>query len=257
MAAPQGNYPPQDYPNVDPYAQPNPQQQPDGAPQPRFDGSPSPAMGAPPQPPGAAPGHGSRKKRAYAGQAYDFGTGPNAVQAGQPPGLGAYPGTPAAPYGAYPQQPPQQGYQQPGYQQPGYGAGRISTPPVGSDFQQQQQFGGVGGYQPPDQAYPGPGAAGMGGITNQFGQMNIGGQQAPPPQQLQHRAQPLNMLYATDLVNQPFHVSELDLPPPRIILPQNVGRETTVSKLLIKPKSRPALPRRQRPTVRQNMFDPL
>ncbi|KAI9791483.1 MAG: COPII subunit [Peltula sp. TS41687] len=225
MAAPQGNYPPQGYSNLDPYAQQNAQEQYDGAQHPGFNGTPSPAMGGPPQPPEQAPTHASRKKRAYAGQAYDFGMGPNAAQAGQQPGLGAYPGAPAASYGAYPQQTPQPGYPQPGYQQPGYGTGPISTPPVGSDYQQQQQqqdFGGVGGYQPPDQGYPGPGAAGLGGIMNQFSQMSIGGQQAPP-QQMQHRAQPLNVLYATDLVNQPFHVSELDQPPPRIILPPNAS----------------------------------
>lgn len=66
----------------------------------------------------------------------------------------------------------------------------------------------------------------MGGITSHFSQMSVGGQPAPQPQQLhmQQRAQPLNQLYATDLVNQPLHVSELELPPPRIILPPNVGR---------------------------------
>lgn len=37
------------------------------------------------------------------------------------------------------------------------------------------------------------------------------------------RAGPLNQLYPTDLLNQPFNVSELDLPPPPIILPPNVG----------------------------------
>lgn len=66
---------------------------------------------------------------------------------------------------------------------------------------------------------------GMAGVTNQFNQMNVGGAQAPPMQQMPQRSQPLNQLFPTDLGNQPFHVSELDLPPPPIILPQNVGIE--------------------------------
>jgi hypothetical protein len=33
----------------------------------------------------------------------------------------------------------------------------------------------------------------------------------------------LNQLYPTDLLNQPFNVAELELPPPPIILPPNVS----------------------------------
>jgi protein transport protein SEC24 len=36
------------------------------------------------------------------------------------------------------------------------------------------------------------------------------------------KPQALNPLYPADLISQPFNVSELDLPPPPIILPANV-----------------------------------
>ncbi|KAA8566584.1 hypothetical protein EYC84_009130 [Monilinia fructicola] len=54
--------------------------------------------------------------------------------------------------------------------------------------------------------------------------MGVGGPQQPivaqgRPGALAQVA--LNQLYATDLVNQPFNVAELDLPPPPIILPPN------------------------------------
>jgi len=60
-----------------------------------------------------------------------------------------------------------------------------------------------------------------------MGNMQMGGGQSVPQQQQQQqtqgRAGPLNQLYPTDLLNQPFNVSELDLPPPPIILPPNVS----------------------------------
>jgi protein transport protein SEC24 len=37
------------------------------------------------------------------------------------------------------------------------------------------------------------------------------------------RVGPLNQLYPTDLMNNPLAVSELDLPPPLIVLPPNVS----------------------------------
>lgn len=71
-------------------------------------------------------------------------------------------------------------------------------------------------------------------MASQFGQMNIGGQQAPQFQQ--HMQQPqmqqqppamhqvqMNQLQPTDLISQPFNVYELDLPPPQINLPPNVS----------------------------------
>lgn len=63
-------------------------------------------------------------------------------------------------------------------------------------------------------------------MSNQFGQMGISGQQQPMPHQAPHQqGLPLNQLYPTDLMGQPFNVSELDLPPPPIVLPPNVSDE--------------------------------
>ncbi|XP_044715495.1 sec23/Sec24 trunk domain-containing protein [Hirsutella rhossiliensis] len=126
---------------------------------------------------------GKKKKRGYAAQAFD----------------------PAQPYGSYPQPDPQQPTS-PGFQySQGYGAPQPAA---------QQQPGPYGSYPGPEQGYPPPGAppqsgpAGVSGITQ--------GAQAP-------RAGPLNHLYPTDLMNQPFSVSELDLPPPPIVLPPNTS----------------------------------
>ncbi|KAI9839753.1 MAG: COPII subunit [Sclerophora amabilis] len=223
MSAPQGGFPPQGYPGTNPSQQP---QQFDGQQQP-YDNAVSPAQeGAPQSAATSAANAASRKKRAYAGQAFEFGIGANTsqAQAGQ-----GYPAGPdAAPYGGYAQQPQQPAYQQPGYQQPpyqqqGYGQEQVHAPPAGAGYG-QPQVAGAGGYQPLDQGYPPPGAGSgspMGGITNQFGQMGIGGQQQPHSQQMAQRGPPLNQIHPTDLMNQPFNVSELDLPPPPIILPPN------------------------------------
>jgi protein transport protein SEC24 len=159
-------------------------------------------------------GH-KKKKRGYAAQAFEVGTGANAVAGGQPAGatqqFGAAPAQPG--YGGYqaePQAAAPQGYQYP----QGYGAQQPAAPQV-------PQYG----YQAPDQGYPTPGAPqpapGVGGITQGVGSMNIAGQPqgAQPP-----RPAVLNQLYPTDLLSQPFNVSELDLPPPPIVLPANVSR---------------------------------
>lgn len=164
-----------------------------------------------------------RRKRHYAGQAYDFGAGANSALGGQQPGAvpnpGPYPLPPGASNGPYGQQ-----AQQAGYNQQAYGAGPASPPAVGGAADYGQPLPGVGGYQPPDPGYPSAGPApiqpGVGGITQGMGNMGIGGQRQQPTQQLQ-RPQ-LNQLYPTDLLNQPFNVSELDHPPPLIILPPNV-----------------------------------
>ena len=207
MAAPQGGYPPQ---GGDPYAQGFDQQ---------FDANQQPpgyAPAGPPEPPSTTQpvsGAGGRKKRVYAGQAFDYGIGANA--AGPQPPLINHAGGPGPGYGGYPQQP-----QMSGFQPMGQGLESAGSPPP---YLQQQQasppYGNVGGYQSPDpshSAQPSSQMAGMAGFTNQFSQMNVGGQQTP------QRAQPLNQLFPTDLVNQPFHVSELDLAPPPIILPVGV-----------------------------------
>jgi protein transport protein SEC24 len=152
--------------------------------------------------PGPASQLPAKKKRAYAGQAFEFGTGANAGQ----PATQAVP--PAAAYGAAQ---PAAGY--------GYGA------PV----QQATGYGApAAGYQPPDAYGAAPG--GVPGMTQQFSQMGMAPQQqqqqqpAQAPQQAAPAAQRLNPLQPVDISVQgaPFHVSDLDLPPPSIILPPNV-----------------------------------
>ena len=65
-------------------------------------------------------------------------------------------------------------------------------------------------------------------MTQQFAQMGMAPQQqqqpAQAPQQAAPAAQRLNPLQPVDISVQgaPFHVSDLDLPPPPIILPPNV-----------------------------------
>lgn len=208
-----GQQPPADQPYTD-------------QPQQGFEGD---AAGAPP--PGApAADHGKKKKRGYATQAYEFGAGGNSAgatpAAAQPYGVPGQPQQPQTPaYGAqYPGQDPQQpAAPQYGAPAPQYGAPQPAAAPVGAAPQPQY------GYQAPDAAgYPGaPGAApGVAGINQQMAGMNIAGQpgQPQPPPGQAARPVALNQLYPTDLLNQPFNVSELDLPPPPIILPPNVRR---------------------------------
>ena len=169
-------------------------------------------------PPGVPPGPGQgpanaagRKKRAYAGQAYEFGAGANAALGGQPQAGGV-------PYSGYSAQADAAGYAQGGYQQNPAAVQQGTTPMYG------HQDGGVGGYQPPQPAYPTqPQQPGVPGMTQQFGQMNVNQQPPPQPQQQQMKAPVLNQLYPTDLSNQPFNVAELDYPPPPAILPPNVS----------------------------------
>lgn len=167
---------------------------------------------------------GKKKKRGYAAQAFEVGTGANALAGGQVPGGQPFAGAPiqggAAPYGSYPQAEPQpvaggpaaQGYQ---YPQAGYGAQQ----PVAAS---QPSYGG---YQAPDQGYQPPGgqgpAAGVAGITQGMAGMQMGGQPQQPQMAQAARPAVLNQLYPTDLLTQPFNATELDLPPPPIILPQN------------------------------------
>ncbi|KAH7249678.1 uncharacterized protein BKA55DRAFT_567576 [Fusarium redolens] len=161
-------------------------------------------------------GH-KKKKRGYAAQAFEVGTGANAVAGAQtggaPQQFGAPPAQPG--YGGYqaePQAAAPQGYQYP----QGYGAQQPAAP-------QAPQYG----YQAPDQGYPTPGAQqpapGVGGITQGVGNMNIGGQAQQPQGAQPPRPAVLNQLYPTDLLSQPFNVSELDLPPPPIVLPPNTS----------------------------------
>lgn len=176
---------------------------------------PQQAYGQPEQPPAAAtppPAHGhegehKKKKRGYAAQAFDFGTGVNVAAAAQT-------AAPATPQYGMPQQPVAYG----GYPQAEPQAAAAGYP--GQPYGVQQPAPGVGGYQAPDAQYGAPGAAagGVAGLTAGMAQMQVGQQpmgQAP-------QAVALNQLYPTDLLNQPFNVSELDYPPPPIILPPNV-----------------------------------
>lgn len=189
MSTPQGGYPPQDG-----YGQQSP--------------PPAAAPGAVPQ-----PQVGGKKKRAYAGEAFDFGSGANAGLGGQQQGGGNY--------GAYAAQAAAAGYPPAGY---GVDPNAGYVPPQG------HATGAVGGYQAPTAGYPGPAEPGVAQVTQQFGQMGVTDPHQMPPQPMQPsqqvpRAVPLNQLYPTDLLTQPFNVAELDYPPPPIILPPNVSTE--------------------------------
>lgn len=162
--------------------------------------------------------HGKKKKRGYAAGAFEVGG--NATVAGQVP--------PAAPqYGMAQPAVPQYGYQQPDAPQPP--AQAYQYPDQTYPAQQQPAYGG---YQAPAQGYQAPGAPlapaapGVAGVTQAMGGMQLGGQPQQQPVQQGQAQQPraaLNQLYPTDLLNQPFNASELDLPPPPINLPPNVS----------------------------------
>lgn len=203
-----GGYPPAD--------QQSPGQHPDYPEQPQaYDpaGSPPPPAGQP------AADHGRKKKRAYAAQAFEVGQGGNAAAGGQLPGAGQFGAPqPLSPgYGGYPSQEPAV----PAYGgAPAYGTAQPGAP-----------LGGAAGYQAPEPYYPSaapgaaPGAAGVAGLATGLAGMSLGGAAGPQQQPAPAQARPvaLNQLYPTDLLNQPFNVSELDLPPPPIILPPNVS----------------------------------
>lgn len=181
---------------------------------------PQQPYGQPMQPPAGTPppgahsheGEHKKKKRGYAAQAFDFGTGANVAAAAAPP---AAPVAPAAAQYGMPQQPVAFG----GYPQPDPHAAAAGYP--GQAYGMQQPAGPVaGGYQAPDAHYGAPGATpgGVAGVTAGMAQMQVG----QPPMAQAPQAVALNQLYPTDLLNQPFNVTELDYPPPPIILPPNV-----------------------------------
>jgi protein transport protein SEC24 len=201
MAAPQGGYPPHDG-----YA-PHPAEAYNQA-QHEATSPPSTAAGSAPAPAALA----GRKKRAYAGQAYDFGAGANSALGGQQQGGGAY-------EGGFTQQAHEAGYPQGGYQQSA--AAPAQTPGIG-----QQQIAGVGGYQPPAPIYPVQQQPAVNSMTQQFGQMDMSQKPVAAAPTSTSRPLALNQLYPTDLLNTPFNVAELDYPPPPAILPQNVGDRT-------------------------------
>ncbi|KAL2889087.1 protein transporter SEC24 [Ceratocystis lukuohia] len=180
-----------------------------------------PAAVSPTQEPGSAPVGASaeqkKKKRGYATEAFEFGTGANAgVMAGAPAGA------PPAPYGMPPNQ-PSYGYGQP--QDPAAAPAYGTTPAYG--IPSGAPAPSPSGYQAPDPYYQAsPGASGVAGITAGMSQMNVGtAPPAGPGQSLPQQSQsvPLNQLYTTDLINQPFNATELELPPPPIVLPPNTA----------------------------------
>ena len=204
--------------------------------QPYTDGQPDPEGGQydgahePPQSPtqgSAAPAAGAKKKRAYAGQAYEFGAGANAALGGQPPAGAGYPGSPPPAVGGYgfPGQPAQQQQpQQPSYgipQQPQYNDPNAQTPAAQPGYVPPQYGAPQAGYEPPQQAGYQPPGPGVQGVQQQFQQMSIGGQPQSQAQQMR-----LNPLQPVDIgpQGQPFHVTDLDQPPPPIILPPNVSK---------------------------------
>ncbi|KAL2268143.1 hypothetical protein VTJ83DRAFT_2989 [Remersonia thermophila] len=177
-----------------------------------------PAAAAPAAAPAHHADHHKKKKRTYAAGAFEVGMGGNAVGASPAPvpagQFGAAP-VPAAPgYGGYPgqtdvaQQPAAYGVQP----QPAYGVAQPAAP--------------AAGYQAPEPYYSAAGAAPppsgtIAGLAAGMGAMNLGTASHASQPRDQPRVGPLNQLYPTDLLNQPFNVSELDLPPPPIILPPN------------------------------------
>jgi protein transport protein SEC24 len=205
MAAPQGYGQPNAY-NTPRYDE-NPQQ-------PGFTNTTSP----PPSAVDSTDG-GKKKKRGYAAQAYEFGAGGNSALGG-----GAFTPPQAPVYGGY----PVQTELQTGYGAPGSHATQAGQQvPLQASYGQTPNPGVPVGYQPPEGGYPSPGIAspGVGTITQGMSQMGFGGapQAAVQPQQAVARPVALNQLYPSDLLNQPFNVAELELPPPPIILPPNVS----------------------------------
>lgn len=201
MAAPQGQYPPQGYPPQDGYAQEQSTEAQTAEQQMENAGAP----------PSQVAGAAGRKKRAYAGQAYEFGAGANAGSGGQQQNAGGFGGgfdqrthSAGQPPAAFPD----------AQTAPGVGYGQPEVP-------------GAGGYQAPPPTYPGQ--PGMAGMTQQFQQMGVGERQPPQIQPQTQRGSQLNILYPTDLLNQPFNVAELDHPPPPIVLPPNVSRHNLKS----------------------------
>ena len=210
MATPHPGYPSQGQPGYEQHEQEQYDHNQQEVPQ-----NSSPAQDGPPAPPTG--GAGGRRKRNYAGQAYDFGAGANSALGGQQQGGGAYPGPPGT-----------QSQPQPGYPGPVYGSHSASPAFVGAPGYGQPPPS-VGGYQPPDPAYPSHGAPpaqpGMAGVTQGMSNLAMGSQAQSAPLSMQGQLQgrpAMNQLIPTDLLNQQLDVSELSRSPPQINLPPNV-----------------------------------
>lgn len=157
---------------------------------------------------------GGHRRRLYPQQQYDF----NAAQApayGQPPAPGApAPGAPGAVF-------------TPGAQTNGYGSAVPPDPTAAVTNQFGQLSVGAGGapatpgvapqYGQPAYGQPAYGAPGYGQ------QQPMGGPQpGAAPQQAPQQRLPLNQLYNIDLLqSMPPPITDLDLPPPPIILPSD------------------------------------
>ncbi|KAJ2895300.1 uncharacterized protein MKZ38_006710 [Zalerion maritima] len=161
------------------------------------------------------PDHHKKKKRGYATQAFEFGTGANSGATPQGYG-GGYP-QPQQPMGMG--QEPQQFQQQPMYGVPQQSPGAA---PVG--YQAEYPYPGQAPASTPGM----PADPGVAGITSGMGGMQIGaGQpqlQQPVPQPMPQQPRiTLNQLHTTDLIQQPFNVVELEMPPPPLVLPPNTS----------------------------------
>jgi len=80
-------------------------------------------------------------------------------------------------------------------------------------------------------------------MTQQFGQMGMGAQQQPPQQPAAASGAGmarLNPLQPVDITmqGQPFHVSDLDLLPPPLILPPNASNNNLDVRTLLTSFSR-------------------
>ena len=197
-----------------------------GSPQPEFTNpdyqQPAATDGANSPDPDSRPAQGRKKGgRSYATQAFDFGSGANSgLQQASSPYAQQNAASPQ--YGGYqnqqqPQQPyPQHEHQQPASNQQGYGQPGYGDQPAQYGLQggQQGYYGGQGGY--PQQQQHGA----QTGLNEKFGSMSMADQ--PQPYRQGAPVQ-LNRLQTSDLISQPFVVSEIDQPPPPIVLPPNVS----------------------------------
>lgn len=175
----------------------------------------------------AVPFDHKKKKRAYAADAFSVGSGANVPPGGQLPAGGQY-GAPLQPVDT----PAYGGYGSPSVQDPQVAQYGVPQPAAGAAASAP---GAAGGYQYQQPYYPGTGPPAVGGVdalTAGVAGMSFGGagqpqvqqpQQQPSGQAASGRAGPLNQLYPTDLLSQPFNVAELEFPPPPIILPPNVS----------------------------------
>ena len=210
MAQPPPGYPSQAYPVQDQYAQEVGGQYENG-----FQAG-SEELGQQIQEEVPAPSGGARRKRQYANQAYDFGAGANSASGGQHHPSGSFSGPPGGGYGSYEAQP----------QQPVYGADYGTSAPI-RPVNYGLPIPTAVGFHPAGPGYPPhipPPPDGVAGITHGMNNMGVGGQ-APSNSQSMPQRQHLNQLHPTDLLNQPFNVTELDIPPPPIILPPNVSNQ--------------------------------